>query len=68
MITINGLLPDLKKEELEKKAKKQPVATFTYDNSLEEIDAAMKMFQKEFSSKRGIMSVSYTHLTLPTKA
>lgn len=50
----------MKKEELEKKAKKQPVARFTYDNTLEEIDAAMKMFQKEFSSKRGIMfTVAY---------
>lgn len=55
MITINGLLPDLKKEELEKKSKNQPVAKFNYDNSLEETDLAMKMFQKRFSSKRGIM-------------
>lgn len=55
VIIINGLLPDLKKEELEKKAKNEPIASFTYDNSLEETDAAMKMFQKEFSSKRGIM-------------
>ena len=60
MIIINGLLPDLKKEELEKKAKNEPIVSFTYDNSLEETDAAMKMFQKEFSSKRGIMfTVAY---------
>lgn len=55
MIIINGLLPDLKKEELEKKAENKPIASFTYDNSLEETDAAMKMFQNKFSSKRGIM-------------
>lgn len=55
MIIINGLLPDLKKEELEKKEKNKPVASFTYDNTLEETDGAMKMFQREFSSKRGIM-------------
>ena len=60
IIINNGLLPDLKKEELEKKAKNEPIASFTYDNSLEETDAAMKMFQKNFSSKRGIMfTVAY---------
>ena len=45
----------MKKEELEKKAKIQPIASFTYDNSLEETDMAMKMFQTKYSSKRGIM-------------
>lgn len=33
----------------------QPIASFTYDNSLEETDMAMKMFQTKYSSKRGIM-------------
>ncbi len=55
MIIINGLLPDLKKEEQDKKAKNEPIVSFTYDNTLEETDTAMKMFQKNYSSKRGIM-------------
>lgn len=57
----NGLLPDLKAEELEKKekTKKQQkiIAEFSYDNSLEETDDAMKTFQKSFSSKRGKLSI-----------
>ena len=62
MIDIsNGLLPDLKAEELAKKekTKKQQkiIAEFSYDNSLEETDDAMKTFQKRFSSRRGKLSV-----------
>lgn len=62
MIDIsNGLLPDLKAEELAKKekTKKQQkiIAEFSYDNSLEETDDAMKTFQKSFSSKRGKLSI-----------
>ena len=57
----NGLLPDLKAEELAKKekTKKQQkiIAEFSYDNSLEETDDAMKTFQKRFSSRRGKLSV-----------
>ena len=57
----NGLLPDLKAAELEKKekTKKQQkiIAEFSYDNSLEETDDAMKTFQKSFSSKRGKLSI-----------
>ncbi len=57
----NGLLPDLKAAELEKKekTKKQQkiIAEFSYDNSLEETDDAMKTFQKIFSSRRGKLSI-----------
>lgn len=62
MIDIsNGLLPDLKAAELEKKEKNKKnqkiIADFSYDNSLEETDDAMKTFQKSFSSKRGKLSI-----------
>lgn len=62
MINIsNGLLPDLKAAELEKKEKNKKnqkiIAEFSYDNSLEETDDAMKTFQKSFSSKRGKLSI-----------
>lgn len=62
MISIsNGLLPDLKAEELANKEKKKKnqkiIADFSYDNTLEETDDAMKTFQKRFSSKRGKLSV-----------
>lgn len=57
----NGLLPDLKAEELANKEKKKKnqkiIADFSYDNTLEETDDAMKTFQKRFSSKRGKLSV-----------
>ena len=62
MIDIsNGLLPDLKAEELAKKEKTKKnqkiIAEFSYDNTLEETDDAMKTFQKNFSSKRGKLSI-----------
>lgn len=62
MINIsNGLLPDLKAAELEKKEKNKKnqkiIAEFSYDNTLEETDDAMKTFQKSFSSKRGKLSI-----------
>lgn len=62
MIDIsNGLLPDLKAEELEKKekTKKQQkiIAEFSYDNTLEETDDAIKILQKNFSMKRGKLSI-----------
>lgn len=57
----NGLLPDLKAEELAKKEQKKKnqriIADFSYDNTLEETDDAMKTFQKQFSSKRGKLSI-----------
>ncbi|MBP1563451.1 MAG: YcxB family protein [Oscillospiraceae bacterium] len=54
-------MPDLKAAELEKKEKNKKnqkiIADFSYDNSLEETDDAMKTFQKSFSSKRGKLSI-----------
>lgn len=51
----------MKAEELANKEKKKKnqriIADFSYDNSLEETDDAMKTFQKKFSSKRGKLSV-----------
>lgn len=62
MIDIsNGLLPDLKAEELAKKekAKKQQkiIAEFSYDNTLEETDDAIKILQKNFYPRRGKLSI-----------
>lgn len=58
-------MPDLKKQELERKAeetraeKARPViAEFSYDNTLEETDAAMKTYQQHFASKRGRLSIA----------
>lgn len=51
----------MKAEELANKEKKKKnqriIADFSYDNSLDETDDAMKTFQKRFSSKRGKLSV-----------
>lgn len=51
----------MKAAELEKKEKNKKnqkiIADFSYDNSLEETDDAMKTFQKSFSSKRGKLSI-----------
>lgn len=51
----------MKAEELANKEKKKKnqriIADFSYDNSLEETDDALKTFQKRFSSKRGKLSV-----------
>lgn len=51
----------MKAAELEKKEKNKKnqkiIAEFSYDNSLEETDDAMKTFQKSFSSKRGKLSI-----------
>lgn len=62
MIDIsNGLLPDLKAEELAKKEKNKKqqkiIAEFSYDNTLEETDDAIKVLQKNFSLKRGKLSI-----------
>lgn len=57
----NGLLPDLKAREAENKEKKKKqqkiIAEFSYDNTLEETDDAIRMLQKNFSSKKGIISI-----------
>ena len=65
MISIsNGLLPDL--GELQGNAEpKSALVSFSYDNNLEEIDSAMKTFQRHFASKRGLFSViSYSLLSV----
>ncbi len=58
-------MPDLgglnENEQAEKKAS---LVSFSYDNTLEEIDGAMKCFQGKFKSKRsGFMTAAYALLT-----
>lgn len=55
----NSLLPDLGADQEQQKKKKgaQIVAEFDYDNKNSEVDGAMKTFQQNFSSKRGILSI-----------
>lgn len=53
----NGLLPDLKAAENKKKKQQKIIAEFSYDNNLEETDDAIRMLQKNFSSKKGIISI-----------
>lgn len=36
----------------------EPIIEFSYDNTLEEIDGAMKSFQQKYKSKRGMLSVA----------
>ena len=57
----NGLLPDLGgSDELNEKVEQslEPVVEFSYDNTLEEIDGAMKAFQLRYKSKRNLLSVA----------
>jgi len=65
VITISGLIPDLGGEaEVKKDKKKDIIVQFSYDNTLEEIDGAMKSFQMKFSGKRWkIMIAAYALLT-----
>ena len=35
----------------------QPIVSFSYDNTLDEIDGAMKSFQQKYASKRGLFSI-----------
>lgn len=69
MICIsNGLIPDLgglagENSGAENAAgnvpsSAEPVVQFSYDNTLEEIDGAMRSFQARFKSKRGIFSIA----------
>lgn len=53
-------MPDLGgSEELDGVQKNgEPVIEFSYDNSLEEIDGAMKSFQQKYKSRRGMLSVA----------
>lgn len=57
MIFISGsLLPDLNKEQQAKKG--EPIVSFSYDNTLDETDSAMKTFQQRFSGKRGKLAIA----------
>ncbi|MGN1340099.1 MAG: YcxB family protein [Oscillospiraceae bacterium] len=62
----NGLLPDLGgKEELVESQESVTVIEFSYDNTLEEIDGAMKAFQQKYKSRRNTLSVvAYAVLTV----
>lgn len=66
MIDIsNGLLPELGENRDDNTKSGEPLFKFSYDNTLEEIDGAMKSFQQRFKSKRGIfMIVAYAALTV----
>ena len=60
MICIsNGSLPDLGDLNEDKQPKKEetPLFEFSYDNTLEEIDGAMKSFQSRFKNRRHTLSV-----------
>lgn len=60
MICIsNGILPDLGDLNEDKQPKKEetPLVEFSYDNTLEEIDGAMKSFQSRFKNRRHTLSV-----------
>lgn len=60
MICIsNGILPDLGDLNEDKQPKKDetPLVEFSYDNTLEEIDGAMKSFQSRFKNRRHTLSV-----------
>ena len=68
MIVIsNGILPDLGGLADDNKEQKssEAVVQFSYDNTLEEIDGAMKSFQQKYKSKRGLFSIAaYALLTV----
>ena len=52
-------MPDLN-AGIESKEKSTAVVSFSYDNTLEEIDGAMKTFQQRFGKKRSLLiSVAY---------
>ena len=59
-------MPDLAKiAKSEKKAEQEPIAKFSYDNTMDETDGAMKSFQKRFAKKRGRASlIAYILLTV----
>ena len=60
MICIsNGILPDLGDLNGDKQPKNDetPLVEFSYDNTLEEIDGAMKSFQSRFKNRRHTLSV-----------
>lgn len=54
-------MPDLggSEEELnEEKKNDLPIVEFSYDNTLEEIDGAMKSFQQKYKGRRSMLSVA----------
>lgn len=63
MISISrGLLPDF--DEITDK-KPEAIISFSYDNTLDEVDGAMKTFQQKYAGKRGILFVAaYALFTL----
>lgn len=64
MIVISGLIPDFSNEVTEVK-QSDVILEFSYENSLEEIDGAMKTFQQKFSGKKHkIMLFAYIILTI----
>ena len=68
MIPIsNGLLPDLGEDIGDNN--EAPVVSFSYDNTLEEIDGAMKTYQQHFRSRRNTFAmIAYTLLTAAVTA
>ena len=66
MICIsNGILPDFGELDESNSVQSEPIVKFSYDNTLEEIDGAMKAFQQRFKSKRSIfMIAAYSLLTV----
>ena len=59
-------MPDLNEIlKSDKKKEQEPIAKFSYDNTTDETDGAMKSFQKRFSKKRGRASlIAYLLLTV----
>lgn len=63
----NGLLPDLG-EQYEEQTD-AALISFSYDNTLEEIDGAMKTYQQKFKNRRTVFaSIAYTVLTIGVAA
>ncbi len=63
MIFIPGLIPDYSSENVQ--AEEQALLSFSYDNTLEEIDGAMKSYQQKFGNKRrAVVLIAYSVLTI----
>ena len=59
-----GLIPDLGSMNNESMAP-EPILSFCYDNTLEEIDGALKSYQQKYGNKRRIvMLIAYSILTV----
>lgn len=59
-----GLIPDLSSMNNENQAP-EPLLSFCYDNTLEEIDGALKSYQQKFGNKRrAVMLIAYCILTV----